>query len=115
MCKNGRKMVKTLIKNMNNSKKYSQSDMKYYRALSWFDRFICALTEDPAYKINKYVKYLRREEYYYNKEKSCLNTILVLYYLRKKNSLGNKLGFKIPRNTIGDGLTIYHHGSIIVN
>ena len=38
-----------------------------------------------------------------------------LYFLRRKNIIGNKLGVLIPPNTFGKGLQIMHHGSIIVN
>ncbi len=32
-----------------------------------------------------------------------------------KKRLGNKLGFFIPPYTLKKGVTIYHHGSIIIN
>ena len=38
-----------------------------------------------------------------------------MYYFSQKNKLGNRLGFKIPRNTFEQGLSIYHHGLIIIN
>lgn len=36
-------------------------------------------------------------------------------YSRRKNKLGNTLGFYINPNTLGAGTIIYHHGSIIIN
>lgn len=36
-------------------------------------------------------------------------------YSRRKNKLGNTLGFYIDPNTLGAGTIIYHHGSIIIN
>ena len=73
------------------------------------------LLQDPAYQIAKYIRFLRMEEYYFNVNKGFLGTLMYLYYFRKKNILGNRIGLKIPKNCFGEGLTIYHHGSIIVN
>ena len=89
--------------------------MRFYYAKSRYDRLMFRLTSDPVYKIARYVKYLRKEEYYYNSHKGKLSTVLYLFYLRRKNVLGNKLGIKIPRNCFGPGLQIAHHGEIIVN
>ena len=36
-------------------------------------------------------------------------------YSRRKNKLGNTLGFYINPYTLGAGTVIYHHGSIIIN
>ena len=90
-------------------------DMRFYYDKCKKDRFMYALTQDPIYYIAKYVKYLRKEEYYYNSHRGKIYTLLYLFYLKKKNNLGNKLGFKIPRNCFGPGLQIAHHGEIIVN
>ena len=73
------------------------------------------LIQDPAYLIAKYLCFLRKEEYYFNARQDFFGKLLYLYWFRKKNQLGNKLGFKIPKNCFGPGLTIYHHGNIIVN
>ena len=90
-------------------------DMRFYYGSCLKDRFMYRITSDPIYYIAKYVRYLRKEEYYSNAKKGKSATLLYLYYLRKKNRLGNKLGIKIPRNCFGPGLQIAHHGEIIVN
>ena len=94
---------------------YLSLDMSFYHGYAWRDRLIAALTRDPIYLINKYVRFLRKEEYYCNVRQDLLGKLVFLYYFRRKNILGNKLGFKIPKNCFGPGLTIYHHGCIIVN
>lgn len=94
---------------------YLKSDMSFYYNQSRRERFLNWLTGDPVYFIAKYIRLLRKEEYFYNKNKTKIDTILYLLYFRRKNILGNKLGFKIPKNCFGLGLTIYHHGEIIVN
>lgn len=94
---------------------YMQRDMAFYYAMSRRERFMCWLLKDPIYAIAKYIRCLRKEEYYFNANRGLYGKLAYLYYLRQKNRLGNELGFKIPRNCFGPGLTIYHHGGIIVN
>ena len=89
--------------------------MKYYKSFSKKDKLICRLTSDPAFMIDKYIRYLRLEEYFFNTSQNILGRLIYLFWLRKKNLLGNKLGFKIPHNCIGPGLSIYHNGEIIIN
>lgn len=96
-------------------KAYLQRDMKFFYSKSRREQFMCWITKDPICSIAKYIKLLRMEEFYYNTAQNKVGTILYLLYLRRKNRLGNHLGFKIPKNCIGPGLTIYHHGEIIVN
>ena len=74
------------------------------------------LVHDTEYYIGKYLICLRKQEYYINTSKSNkIKKILALFYERKKHNLGNKLGFYIAPNCFEEGLTIYHHGSVIVN
>ena len=61
--------------------------------------------------IIKYLKYLRKEEYYTNNGRS----ILRFYYMYKKRKLGLKLGFSIPANVFGAGLSLPHTGTIVVS
>lgn len=73
------------------------------------------IVKDKDIAIFKFQKYLRKSEYYYNNKHMMLNKILYLYYRRKKNILGNKLGIEIWENTFDIGLKIWHAGSIVVN
>lgn len=96
-------------------KRYILEDMSFYHQYTKRDQLILHLIQDPAYQIVRYLRLLRKEEYYFNVRSDALGRLLYFYYFRKKNQLGNKLGFKIPKNCFGPGLTIYHHGNIIVN
>ncbi len=96
-------------------KEYLKKDMSFYYAQRKSERFMYWLVNDPVYSIAKYIRLLRKEEYYANVKNGKMSTLLYLYYLKRKNSLGNKLGFMIPKNCFGPGLTIYHHGEVIVN
>lgn len=104
-----------MIKSKRDLNQYLEEDMKYYYNQSAKERMMLWILQDPAHLIAKYVRLLRLEEYYHNVRRDNIGRILSLYYFRKKNNLGNKLGFKIPINCFDRGLTIYHHGSIIVN
>lgn len=95
--------------------RYISEDMSFYHQYSKWDQFMLMLLQDPAYLITKYLRFLRKEEYYFNARHDFIGKLLYLYWFRKKNQLGNKLGFKIPKNCFGPGLTIYHQGNIIVN
>ena len=73
------------------------------------------LTQDHWYAILKYQKFLRYELYHRNKNTNLYHRIMEILYCRKKNKLGNKLGFYIGCEVFDKGLTIYHHGGVIVN
>lgn len=70
------------------------------------------LIRPERYYIDRYVKFLRREEHYtFNKR----NAIMAFWYKARKNRLGSRLGFIISAGCFGEGLQIEHYGSIIVN
>lgn len=95
-------------------KEYIQSDNKYFDQLDLKTKLRLYLTNDHWIQIRRYLRYLRKQEYY-SKKKGIFYKIISLFWARKKNTLGNKLGFFIPAFTLGCGANIYHHGSIIIN
>ncbi len=70
------------------------------------------LIRPERYYINKYLRYLRKEEKYMFTRPAKL---LAFWYRGKKNRLGSRLGFIISAGCFGEGLVIEHYGSIIVN
>lgn len=86
-------------------------DQKFYQNLSYKQKLRLVILNDHWYQINKYIRLLRLEEKYFNSN----NKLISLYYGRRKNKLGNKLGFYVSKNTVGDGVTFFHHGSIIIS
>ncbi len=104
-----------MIESKKDLAEYIERDMQFYHDYDSREKIIRRIMQDPAYKIKEYLVYLRKEEYYFNVRKDMLGKVMYLYYFRKKNILGNKLGFKIPRNCFGPGLSIAHHGEIIIN
>lgn len=95
---------------------YMNIDNAYFVNKDKWSKFIMNITKDPESQIYKYTKYLRKQEYYSNTcKKNKLKVLLHLYYQRRKNIYGNRLGILIEENSFKKGLTIYHHGTIIVN
>lgn len=79
--------------------------------VTWFEY----LTKSEMYYCWKYVKLLRKCEYYRNCKYHKLLLPVYLLYRRRKNKLSMKIGVKLGDNSIGKGLTIYHSGYIIIN
>ena len=93
-------------------KEYLNADrMDYWPSFSK-GRLMDGLLRPEQYWVRKFVKNLRKEEFYTFYQK---NKFLQYYYGRKKNILGARLGFFIAAGCFDTGLKIYHYGSIIVN
>lgn len=58
---------------------------------------------------------LRKAEYYTNARKNLIDKILYVIYKTRFHHISVKLGFSIPMNVFGKGLSIAHYGSIVVN
>ncbi len=102
----------------------SKEEMKEYISLdnNWLRPTTCKgkvwerIADYPTYELRRYLKYLRKMEYYINTGKrNRFHSLLGLFYERKKNKLGNRLGIEISPNIFGKGLSIYHAGNIVVN
>ncbi len=63
----------------------------------------------------RFEKSLRKLEYYLNCKKSIIWKPYILYLKYRWYSIGKSLGFFIPPNVFGPGLSIAHYGTIIVN
>ena len=61
-----------------------------------------------------YIRILRKTEFLLNK-KGLWNRLLLIFYKLKLQRLSSATGLSIPVNTCDMGLTIYHHGSIVLN
>lgn len=86
--------------------------MEDNHALTRKERILEWLIRPENYYIRKYLHFLKKEEQYtFNKP----NQILAYWYKARKNRLGSRLGFIISAGSFGEGLRIWHYGSIIVN
>lgn len=77
--------------------------------------------KEPSFYIWKYMYYLRYTEYYHHKYnvlngiKKYICMLPWMYFRRKKNKLGIKLGIEIGDFSCGKGLHIWHAGAIVIN
>lgn len=96
-----------------NVRQYRLQDarMDYYKPFSkgWIMDW---LLQSEQYHLRKYVRMLRSEEYFTSVRPCRLRR---MWYARKKNVLGSRLGFFIPAGCFGADLKIAHYGSIIIN
>ena len=95
-------------------KEYILADNSWYNEPSFKSKIIGSFLKYHGHELTKYLYYLRKQEYYINTASNKIEVLIGLYYERKKNKLGLKLGLEIPPNCFGEGLQIYH-GNIVVN
>ncbi|MEK5382449.1 serine acetyltransferase [Niallia sp. FSL W8-0635] len=97
-----------MIKNKSDYKKYLMADKK---ALNIKSRFPRPIVDD----IWRFERILRKLEYYLNCKKGFFNKIYILYIKYRFHKISKSLGFDIPVNVFGPGLSIAHRGTIVVN
>ena len=73
-------------------------------------KIAAAYTHIEEYEIFRFICFLRKAEYYKEKNKA-----LHLFYLRKCNKLGERLGFFIAPGVLGPKVRLYHMGEVIIN
>lgn len=66
-------------------------------------------------EIWKFEILLRKVEYYTNCRKDFVSRMINKYHKFRFHRLGVKLGFTIPINVFGEGLSIPHYGTIVVH
>ncbi|MBJ2135084.1 serine acetyltransferase [Paraglaciecola chathamensis] len=73
------------------------------------------LKDRLTHDIWHFQKALRKLEYYKNTSSNIVSKIYALYLQFRVRKLGRNLGFSIPANVFGPGLSIAHAGTIVVN
>ncbi len=73
------------------------------------------LMRSKFYRIWRFLKNLRKAEYYKNCENTGWGKVKFAWYHRKKNILGSKLGFEVAENSFDKGVLIYHIAPLIIN
>ena len=66
----------------------------------------------------RFVRALRWTELFHSRMKATENpvyTLLYLFFNRKKNKIGIKIGVEIDVDTFAPGLLIHHNGNIVIN
>lgn len=96
-------------------REYIVSDNAWYHPNGIKNRSVAAFAAYPQREIQKFLCFLRKQEYYINTANgNKLKGLMGLYYERRKNRLGSRLGIEIGPNCFGKGLQIWH-GNIVVN
>ncbi|TJY42753.1 serine acetyltransferase [Cohnella pontilimi] len=88
---------------------YVQSDLKANGMNKWKWRYRFSR------QVMNFQLMLRKVEYYQNCRKDLLGRIYFYWLLNRFRELSIHLGFTIPPNVFGPGLSIAHYGSIVVN
>ena len=77
--------------------------------------FLDKILQESNMVIWKYVKSYRLAKYYFEKKDNFIDCLKYFYYEHKKQKYGVLLGITIDFADIGEGLQIYHYGSIVIN
>lgn len=103
---------------MIDTKKKLKETIKYerelYKKIGYKGKIHAFFSSCEVGYIFRYVEALRMDEYY-TYHSNFLNRILAMYWRKRHNCLGIKLGISIPINTFEKGLKIYHSQGIIVH
>jgi serine O-acetyltransferase len=71
------------------------------------------------YRVTRRVLYfqwlLRRTEYWENVHQDPLGRLVALVLRTRLHFLGERLGFTVPRNVFGPGLSIAHFGTVVIH
>lgn len=103
-----------MIASRENLKKFLRNEKNIYCGNSVSEYLEKLITSDISLKIYKFVKLLRKTEYHHN-SRGIRHKLLYVFYRKRKNKLGIKLGIEMWDNTFDEGLTIYHAGNIVIN
>lgn len=68
----------------------------------------------PA-NVQHFKRLLRKVEYYKNVKRGWINKVIYLFLKYRLRKISLLLGFSIPENVFGPGLTIPHYGPIVVH
>jgi serine O-acetyltransferase len=97
-----------MIKNKNDYKKYKQQDFER-------NNFKASLLSYLVNDIWKFLRLLRKLEYLVNTKTSIIYIPYKFFVLYKFKTISKKLGYSIPPNVCGPGLTLHHYGNIVIN
>ena len=71
---------------------------------------------EPIHRIKRWQRYARLTDYYYEKtseSSNIISKILYVLYIRKRNTIAERLGLEIETKNIGKGLFVYHFNNVI--
>lgn len=100
-----------MIKTKEDLRYYLQEDKAVNKSSNCSNRIKDLLFPNPIMCFLRNLRYLE----YYENNPSLKNKIPYLYFKIRFRRISLKLGFSIPTNVFGPGLSIPHYGTIIVN
>lgn len=101
---------------MNIKSKHELNAIIRYEKKLYPNTFLDCLTNDQRVYNWRFMRLLRYSEYYgRRKQSNLLFLILWLFFRRKRNTLGCKIGVQIQEGSFDKGLVIHHNGSIVVS
>ena len=95
---------------------YEDEIYKQYMYPNIKDYFLGSIKSENVAKIMKWQRIARITDYHdyqYHTTGSKWHLLKYLWYIRKRNRLGNKLGLEVSTELIGQGLKIYHFNNVI--
>jgi len=78
---------------------------------SFFSKIFSHVT-NPRWR---FIKKMRRTNYFFSKRQNLFYRLLFYISLYDYKKTGLKLGFSIPFNVIGEGLSLPHFGTIVIS
>lgn len=78
---------------------------------SWKQWILAWFSHDEPYEIYRYIIALRKSEHYQRNHQ----VLLAIWYGRRANIRGNRLGYYISGGCLGKGVKLMHKGPIIIN
>lgn len=93
-------------------------DLAYsdYMFQSKSKRILAAVKQSPIFKIYKFQRISRKSDFYRYKveiNKNIFYYLLYLYFVRKRNILGRKLGLEVGTYNTQKGLLMFHFNNVI--
>ena len=89
-------------------KQYMYPSRKYY--------LLGKLREENVVKIMQWQRISRIADYHdylYHTTGSKLHLLMFVWYTKRRNHLGNKIGLEISTVRVGKGLTVYHYNNVV--
>lgn len=101
---------------LKNILRYEDNIYRQYMYPGLKDYLLGKYKDENVIKIMRWQRLARLTDYHdyvYHTTGSKLHLLLYLWYIRKRNLLGNKLGLEISTELIGKGLIVYHFNNVI--
>lgn len=103
-----------MINSKKDLKEYLSADNQWLRPKNIKSRLVEKATYYPSGIFHRYLKLLRKQEYYINTARgNKFKGLLAVIYEGRKNRLGMRLGIEIGPNCFGKGLNLYHSNVVI--